>query len=103
MANIASSALNAVACTEGLLSSFGPGGAVMDLLPGGRWWEVGGMEYLGKVITSVSSDSLFICTKHPQPACMPCWCWSIWQDQHHYSTWPVHMHPRCHLILFHGY
>ena len=65
MANIASSALNAVACTEGLLSSFGPGGAVMDLLPGGRWWEVGQMEYLGKVLTFNSSDSLLFCTEHP--------------------------------------
>lgn len=32
--------MNVVACTEGLLSNFGPGGAVMDVLPGGKWWEV---------------------------------------------------------------
>jgi hypothetical protein len=43
VANIAGSALNVVACTEGLLSNFGPEGAVTQLLPAGQWWEVTNM------------------------------------------------------------
>jgi len=40
LANIAGSALNAVACTEGIVSNFGPLGTVLQILPDGRWWKV---------------------------------------------------------------
>ena len=40
LANIAGSALNVVACTEGVLSNFGPQGALVHVLPEGHWWQV---------------------------------------------------------------
>ena len=57
LANIVGSALNVVACTEGILSNFGPKGIILQvffndwsenkmlpahiqILPGGFWWEV---------------------------------------------------------------
>ena len=41
LANIAGSALNVVACTEGVLSNFGTTqGALVHILPEGHWWQV---------------------------------------------------------------
>ena len=40
LANIAGSALNVVACTEGIISNFGPLGTFAQILPDGRWWKV---------------------------------------------------------------
>ena len=40
LANIAGSALNVVACTEGIISNFGPMGTFFQILPDGRWWKV---------------------------------------------------------------
>ena len=41
LANIAGSALNVVACTEGVLSNFGATqGALVHILPEDHWWQV---------------------------------------------------------------
>jgi len=39
-ANVVCSALYITACTEGLVSNFGPKGAFAQVLPVGKWWEI---------------------------------------------------------------
>ncbi len=38
-ANVVSSALYLAACTEGVVSNFGPTGSLVKWLPGGFWWN----------------------------------------------------------------
>ena len=49
LANIAGSALNVVACTEGVLSNFGATqGALVHILPEDHWWQVQTQSYFGE-------------------------------------------------------
>ncbi len=53
-ANVVSSALYLAACTEGVVSNFGPSGSLFQVLPGGFWWDFAYSSFFNAL-------NLFIC------------------------------------------
>ena len=47
-ANVVSSALYLAACTEGVVSNFGPNGSITQNLPSGFWWNFAYARYDSK-------------------------------------------------------